>query len=384
MNEFNQMYTLVSAFQPALPQQAQTSPVQTSEPSKFESMLQRKQRETTGQKPAEEASKPSEPKAEEQPVAVRDEVYRESYLLSAAMAMQPHIVYMMDGQTVQQPEAAVETVSTEAARPTVEQPVSARSAPLVAMEQAGRIFEVPAEKPAQVTVSEVSAKPEQAAPRMEQPVETAAIEQTPVQPRQEREDTPQTDVRPQTQPQAAAKTEKKTEEVPIDENMPVFDELDAVPVKVAAPEKPEPQLDLDAPDAADRLAKKVVEAFVRGEQEIELQLSPEGLGRLSVVISKDEVGALSVVLHAANPKAAVLLQQHGEGLANTLAGAAKTEVHVEVREPQAQQQPQFMDPNGQNGRQQRQPQQEQRQRHNSSEDFMQKLRLGLVDLSYAV
>ncbi len=383
MNEFNQMYTFLSMLNPTIPQQAQPTVTQASEPSKFESMLQRKQEEAAGQKPAE-TEKPSEPKAEQETTAARDEVYKESYVLAAAMTAQPHIVYMMDDQAVQQPETPVVTAPVDAGQLSEVQPVStATRAPgtLTVLEHPGEAFELPAEKPAAVPVSEASAKPEQAAPQMEQPVEM--VEETPEQPRQEHEDTTQTDARPQTQPQAV-KEEKKSGEVPVDWNRPVFEKLETVPVKVAAPEKPAPKLALDAPDAADRLGEKVVNAFLHGEQEIELQLSPEGLGRLNVVISKAETGVLSVVLHAANPKAAALLQQHGEGLANTIAGAAKTEVHVEVREPQSQQQPQFMDPNGQNGRQQRQPQQEQRQRHSGDEDFMQKLRLGLVDLSYAV
>jgi len=381
------MYTLLSAFSAVIPQQqAQPSVKPASEPSKFESMLQRRQKqESTAQKPEESPSEPARGQTQE-PVAARDEVYKESYLMAAAMTAQPHIVYMMDAPTVQQPEAAVEAIPTGPVQPAPEQPVAAavESAPLTVLEQAAEPIELSAEQPVAVTGSVNATKPEQTAPRMEQPVETVVtVEEAPEQPRQELEDMAQTDVRPQTQPQAA-KNQKQTEEVPVEVNEPVFEKLEAVPVKVAAPEKSAPQLDLDAPDAADRLGKQVVNAFLHGDREIELQLSPAGLGKLNVMISKDETGVLSVVLHAANPKAATLLQQHGDNLANTLAGTAKTEVHVEVREPQAQQQPQFMDPNGQNGHQQRQPQQEQRQRHDDSGDFMQKLRLGLAGLGRAV
>ncbi len=105
---------------------------------------------------------------------------------------------------------------------------------------------------------------------------------------------------------------------------------------------------------------------------------------MNVTISRLEGGALSVVLRAADPRAAALLQQHTADLQQTMASAVRDEVHITVQEPQNSQQ-QMLNPDAEQGRgqreQQRQRQDDQKQ---ENDDFMQKLRLGLTDLTRAV
>ena len=94
-------------------------------------------------------------------------------------------------------------------------------------------------------------------------------------------------------------------------------------------------------------------------------------------------GSLQVVLHATNAKAANLLTQHLDGLNTALQGySSQTEVRVEVQrsdnsQQSEQQQYQQADPDGHNRQQQ---QQQRRQEASRSEDFLQRLRLGLYSL----
>ena len=157
---------------------------------------------------------------------------------------------------------------------------------------------------------------------------------------------------------------------------PLFKDVKAAPVKVGENFR----LDTRQPDMDDQLANTVRLAAQQGLREIEIRLSPENLGNLTVKLTQAADGALQVVLRAANPKAASLLDRHIDSLNTALQGYGQSsEVRVEVQRnedsQQAQQQQQQTDPNGHN----RQSQQQERQRREEehSGDFLQKLRLGL-------
>ena len=129
------------------------------------------------------------------------------------------------------------------------------------------------------------------------------------------------------------------------------------------------------------LANAIRYAAQQGMKQIEIKLSPENLGSLTIKVTQGIDGSLQVVLHASNAKAANLLTQHLDGLNTALQNYGQTQVHVEVQRnedsQQAQQQFQQADPDGHN-RQQQQQQHQQENEH--SGDFLQRLRLGLVDL----
>ena len=143
------------------------------------------------------------------------------------------------------------------------------------------------------------------------------------------------------------------------------------------------QLDTREPDMDDRLADAIRFAAQQGLKQIEIKLSPENLGSLTVKLTQSADGALQVVLHAANSKAANLLSQHLDGLNASLQGFSQnSEVRVEVQRGEdsqqaQQQQQQQADPDGHN-RQRQEQQRQERQEH--SEDFVQRLRLGLFSL----
>ena len=161
-------------------------------------------------------------------------------------------------------------------------------------------------------------------------------------------------------------------------DQPLFKDVKAAPVKVGE----NFQLDTQQPDMDDNLADTIRFAAQQGLRQMEIKLSPENLGSLTVKLTQATDGTLQVVLHAANAKAANLLNQHIDNLNAALQGYSQnSEVHVEVQRgedsQQAQQQQQQTDPNGHN----RQQQEQQKQQESShSGDFIQKLRLGLFSL----
>lgn len=171
--------------------------------------------------------------------------------------------------------------------------------------------------------------------------------------------------------------EEAPEEIP-DEAVaqePVFHEVESAPVKVGETYEP---VDTQEPDMEAKLADTIRTAVQSGAEKVEIRLMPENLGRLTIEMTRDSSGALQVVLHASNSRAAGVLNEHLDGLRTALQGYGQQEVRVEVQrgeESQRQQAFQNADPDGRGQRHQQQQRQEQRQEH--SEDFLQKLRLGL-------
>ncbi len=159
-----------------------------------------------------------------------------------------------------------------------------------------------------------------------------------------------------------------------DIGQPLFKDVEAPPVKVGE----NFQLDTQQPEMDDHLADAIRFAAQQGLRQMEIKLSPENLGNLTIKLTQAADGTLQVVLHAANLKAANLLNQHLDNLNAALQGYSQNEVRVEVQRnedsQQSQQQQQQTDPNGHN--QQRQQEQRQQEQEHSG-DFVQRLRLGL-------
>lgn len=157
---------------------------------------------------------------------------------------------------------------------------------------------------------------------------------------------------------------------------PLFKDVKAAPVKVGE----NFQLDTRQADMDEQLADAVRFAAQQGLRQIEIRLSPENLGNLTVKLTQAADGTLQVVFHAANTRAANLLNQHLDGLHAALQGYDQhSEVRVEVQRGEDSQQAQHQaDPNGHNQQSQQQQQQHREEQHDG--DFLQKLRLGLYGL----
>lgn len=154
---------------------------------------------------------------------------------------------------------------------------------------------------------------------------------------------------------------------------PLFDRTEHMPVKVGEADT----LDATEPDFAPRLAKAITEAEQEGARHVELKLAPEHLGRLSVELTQGKDGVLHIVFHAENEQAMKLLQEHSATLVSMLHGSHSGEIQVEVPRPQQGEQP-WQQPEQQPGQQHgRNPQEQGRQRQ-STKDFLQQLRLGLL------
>lgn len=154
---------------------------------------------------------------------------------------------------------------------------------------------------------------------------------------------------------------------------PLFDRTEHMPVKVGEADT----LDATEPDFAPRLAKAITEAEQAGARHVELKLAPEHLGKLSVELTQGKDGVLHIVFHAENEQAMKLLQEHSATLVSMLHGSHSGEIQVEVPRPQQGEQP-WQQPEQQPGQQHgRNPQEQGRQRQ-STEDFLQQLRLGLL------
>lgn len=390
MNILNQISTLLTGMEAVPVPKGQTAP--SSEPDKFESVLRDKHQEAADQTGRKDKPQ-TEPKAEEGTGEPDGKIPEEQYVLAAAMVMQPRpeIVQVETEPETVETETAVELLPEETAsqplavetqadvpQDSAEPEVRTDFAPLAANESTGT----------KVPVTEENTAPKNEAEQIQEE-EPAEI----FQPIEDR-DTPEL---PQNRTETAAKPETGTEtgaakstQDDFDEdfdikgawNEPVFTRTDAMPVKVAAPEKP---VDLEAPDAAEQLSDKLLNAAKDGLEQMQIHLSPEGLGELNVTISRLESGGLSIVLRAADPRAAALLQQHTADLQHTMAGAVRGEVEIEVQEPQSSHQQQLLNPDG--GQEQGQREQQRRRQDNQkqeSDDFMQKLRLGLTDLTRPV
>ena len=159
---------------------------------------------------------------------------------------------------------------------------------------------------------------------------------------------------------------------------PLFKDVKAAPVKVGE----NFQLDTQQADMDDQLAETILFAAQQGLRQIEIKLSPENLGSLTVKLTQAADGTLQIVLHTANSKAASLLNQHIDSLNAALQGYGQNnEVRVEVQRNENSQQPQHQqaDPDGHHQQQQQQPQHRQEEQPHDG-DFIQKLRLGLFGL----
>ena len=156
---------------------------------------------------------------------------------------------------------------------------------------------------------------------------------------------------------------------------PVFHETHAVPVKVG--ERYE-TVDTQQPEMDNQLANVIQNAAQTGAERIEIHLAPQNLGSLVIEMTKDVSGALQVILHASNAKAANVLDQHLNGLHTALQGYSQEEVRLEVQRNESSEQQHFRqaDPDGR-GQQHRQQQERHEEEHANGQEFLQKLRLGL-------
>lgn len=297
----------------------------------------------------------------------------------------PNAVLVMD---LFRPEI-VEGVSEQAVEP-VPAPIPEEAVPEAAMDLNGEMPEMETAVDANVD-TEVSMEQQpkdfgqamEEAPAQEeaqQPVQDVREAGPSQQPAEQREAVVDKPNRPEFQTEVRAVRQEDGEEAvqgeAVVEEAPVFHEAQSVPVKVG--ERYE-AVDTQQPEMEAKLADTIQTAMQAGGERIQIHLAPQNLGSLVIEMTKDASGALQVVLHASNAKAAGVLNQHLDGLHNALLGYGHEEVRVEVQKGQEGQEQHFKqaDPDGRNQHQHQQHHERQQETADDGHEFLQKLRLGL-------
>lgn len=163
---------------------------------------------------------------------------------------------------------------------------------------------------------------------------------------------------------------------------PLFPHADAVPIPVGLSDSQ--PVDLPSADAAEQLSSRLTQTLSQGASKLEVHLSPQNLGDLSVEIIRTDDGSLSVILKPTTEEAMKLLERHSPNLQNMLAANTQSPVRVEVQQGSQQADiQQFLNPDGSGNQSRQQHHQQQPNRQNDSQDFLQQLRLGLATLQPA-
>lgn len=375
----NQMLDLVTAGAAAQNGGAQKAQSKNAEKPDFDTMVQQKRAEKkpeAGRKDAKAPQKPENRKTAERGETAGEEKPEvetgENIALATAMLLQTvpegRITVVQPEETVElMPEVVTEAVVAEGVE-TVGQAVTEQGAENTAEQNAEALPEMEEAVPEQPKQMQTSVQAPQTSERTEtRPAETETVARTErAEATEEREEQP----------------EENTAEQPAEaQATPLFERVDAPVVKVA--EAPRP-VELEAGDGIEQLGRELGGFVVNSVENnrVEITLTPENLGKLTVEITRGTDGTLNIVLHTASERAANLLEKGADGLRQMLAANAQRDVQVQVRGNEETQQ-QFLNPDGQN-EQQRQGQQQQgrrREERQNAQDFMQQLRLGLVEVN---
>jgi len=159
------------------------------------------------------------------------------------------------------------------------------------------------------------------------------------------------------------------------EGTPVFEDVKAVPVKVGEAPRTETEQPVE-----EQVAPRLTEALQNGETHVELQLTPENLGKVTVELTVSKDGGLVVQLHAENRETQNLLSKNSAGLEALLGRETQQEVRVEVPRQEESQRQDLYEQQQEEQHHQRRQQEERRRQEAGGEDFLQQLRLGLIPL----
>ena len=247
--------------------------------------------------------------------------------------------------------------SVNAANAAVEQPVAANGM----AQQAAAQQQLPEQQAA------VQQSPVQQAETQAEPVEVQTVQAKPESQQAQAETFAQTAQDDSSDPDAQAAVTTAQQ--------PFFSDTENMPVKVGDGDT----IDTQQPDFDAKLTQNVEKALSQGEQRVEIRLNPENLGSVVVEMTRSQDGSLHVVLHTETESAARLLSEHSSTLGLMLQNNNQGEVRVEVRQPQQENQ-QWQHPDQDGGQNHGGQQREQQEHRQSTEDFLQQLRLGLFSL----
>ena len=361
---------LANAQMPQIPQVGKKGEA-SGQKDGFQKLLEQKQTDASqapGQEKAETTQKPQDaqdaektPEADtEVPAAPKSEKELENQMALAAMAMlQNPVVPVEQAMT---PEAQAEAAADDIA------PLMAETAPAPEV----RSFVPEAEE---TEVPEVEGGAQTVDPALAE--ELPQTIQAPETAGKAEERTVEVKVETghaEARAPEAADTEESGEPQGAEVETPVFEDVKAVPVKVGeAPRTAEAEEPLEK-----QLAPRLTEALQNGETRVELQLTPENLGKVTVEMTWGKEGNLVVQIHAENRGTQDLLSRSTTELAQLLGREARQEVRVEVPRQEESQRQDLYEQQQNHHRQQQQ--ERRRSRESDGEAFMQQLRLGLIPM----
>lgn len=343
----------------------------------FEDMLQQQSKASNAQQKADSSAKKSEDKPKlaktERKSTQEDEATEEGGELAAALVTsQPvvpfELVSLPDVQVTEEDAAVLEALNPDVP---VEELLPVTGEEAVAATQQAPVEFVPEQA--------VEAAPE-VLPQQEAPADQAQD----VQPQAEAaQDVEVKVVASQAQPQDEAEPEEDAQEENIfQESTPLFHDVKAAPVKVGDVQKP---VDVEEPEAPQQIANQVAQAIQQGESMVRIQLNPANLGSVTIELTRDAAGQLTVTMHPETARAYNALTQHMNSLTLMLMDKSENGVVVTVEPPEENQNPNMFDPNGHNGQAKENDEQKKKQKGQTGgvnpTDFLSQLRLGLVDMN---
>lgn len=156
---------------------------------------------------------------------------------------------------------------------------------------------------------------------------------------------------------------------------PLFKDVETAPIKVA-----EAPAQTEAPELETQVSDKLVQILENGENRVTIQLQPEALGKMTIELTQNVNGTLSIVLNAENAQTRGMLEKHIGTMQEVLADRGQQNVQIEVSRGEETQRQTNQQQDLQDGGNGNHNEQQRRRQENSGEDFLQQLRLGLIDM----
>ena len=144
---------------------------------------------------------------------------------------------------------------------------------------------------------------------------------------------------------------------------------ETIQIKVAEPFRELSQ------NAVKDLADKISQQVQAGKQELQIQLNPENLGKISIKIAMLDSG-VKVVMSCENQKTLSMLTDRATGIGRIVEQNLDAPVAIEIKEDGYWNQQK--DAADQQARQQNRQNQQEKEKPENADDFLQQLRLGLV------
>ncbi len=154
----------------------------------------------------------------------------------------------------------------------------------------------------------------------------------------------------------------------------VFEDAKFVPVKVGEGQMQTPT---QAATTDINIANTIINASANGTEQVTIKLTPDNLGNLVIDIMKSPTGAISIVLSTETEAAAKMLNEHSANIASLL-NNGNNEVKIQVVPPQ-ESESMMQNPNKDAKDGTDNKQQQQKDEKQNTDDFLNKLRLGLFD-----